>query len=126
MINEVGKTYGRPWGSYKTLEMVEGDNGFQVKTITVNPGGIASLQKHFKRQEHWIVVDGTMTVTIDDEVKDLNTGERVYIPLGTIHRLENRTDVPATLVEVQLGSYLGEDDIERIEDNYGREGSTEC
>jgi mannose-6-phosphate isomerase-like protein (cupin superfamily) len=116
-INEIGKVYTRPWGFYKTLELA---HGYQVKTITVNPGGRLSLQKHFKREEHWVVVKGCPTITIDDSVKVYAVGEAVFIPLEAWHRLENLSQEPATIIETQLGSYLGEDDIVRKDDIYGR------
>lgn len=116
-INEVGKVYERPWGTYKTLEL---GTGYQVKVITVNPKGKLSLQKHAKRSEHWIVIQGKLDITIDDEIKAYNIGEHVYIPIGAAHRMENTTGQPAAIIEVQIGAYLGEDDIVRLEDIYGR------
>jgi mannose-1-phosphate guanylyltransferase/mannose-6-phosphate isomerase len=94
---------------------------FQVKRIVVKPGAALSLQKHGKRAEHWIVVSGVAEVTCDDKVFELRENESTYIPLGSVHRLRNRGDVPVELIEVQSGSYLGEDDIVRLEDAYGRE-----
>jgi mannose-1-phosphate guanylyltransferase/mannose-6-phosphate isomerase len=107
----------RPWGSYESI-----DNGdkFQVKHITVNPGAKLSLQMHHKRAEHWIVVSGTAVVTCGDKVFPLNENQSTYIPLGSKHRLENTGPEPLHLIEVQSGSYLGEDDIVRFEDTYGR------
>jgi len=116
-LNEVGKTYERPWGTYQTVAMGE---GYQVKVITVKPGAQLSLQKHFKRSEHWTVVQGRPTITVDELVKDYAINEAVYIPTEAIHRLENKTDEPVAIVEVQVGSYLGEDDIVRLNDVYGR------
>jgi mannose-1-phosphate guanylyltransferase/mannose-6-phosphate isomerase len=107
----------RPWGAYESLD--QGDR-FQVKRITVNPGARLSLQMHHKRAEHWIVVSGTALVTRDDEQFPLAENQSTYIPLGARHRLENPGPEPLVLVEVQSGSYLGEDDIVRFEDNYGR------
>jgi mannose-1-phosphate guanylyltransferase/mannose-6-phosphate isomerase len=107
----------RPWGSY---DSIDSGPGFQVKRIIVNPGAKLSLQKHAKRAEHWIVVTGTATVTCDDKVFPLNANESTYIPLGSKHRLENPGTEPLHLIEVQSGSYLGEDDIVRFEDSYGR------
>lgn len=107
----------RPWGSYETVDI--GD-GFQVKRIIVNPGHRLSLQKHHRRSEHWVIVDGRVRVTRDDETLELGHNESVYIPLGARHRLENIGDAPAHLIEVQCGDYLGEDDIVRFEDAYGR------
>lgn len=116
-INEIGKVYERPWGTYETLGM---DNGYQVKIITVNPGGRLSLQKHFKRAEHWVVVKGSPTVTVDESVTIYQVNEAIYIPMGSVHRMENKTNEPCAIIEVQVGSYLGEDDIVRLEDIYGR------
>lgn len=107
----------RPWGSY---EGIDNSDRFQVKRITVKPGAELSLQKHFHRAEHWVVVRGTAIVTRDDEKILLKEDESTYISLGTVHRLENPGKIPLELIEVQSGSYLGEDDIVRLEDNYGR------
>jgi mannose-1-phosphate guanylyltransferase/mannose-6-phosphate isomerase len=107
----------RPWGFYECL--IAGDR-FQVKRIVVTPGHTLSLQKHFHRAEHWVVVAGSALVTRDGETTLLRENESVYIPLGSVHRLENPGRIPLTLIEVQSGSYLGEDDIVRYEDNYGR------
>ena len=107
----------RPWGSY---EGVDAGERFQVKRLIVKPGGRLSLQKHARRAEHWVVVRGTATVTRGDEVFDLAENQSTYIPLGTVHRLENRTAEPVHLIEVQSGGYLGEDDIVRLDDQYGR------
>jgi mannose-1-phosphate guanylyltransferase/mannose-6-phosphate isomerase len=110
----------RPWGSY---DSIDSDEGFQVKRLIVNPGAILSLQKHAKRSEHWVVVRGTARITLDDKVFDLNVNESTHIPIGAVHRIENAGDEPVHIIEVQCGDYLGEDDIERIEDEYGREGT---
>ena len=107
----------RPWGHYQNLE--EGD-GFLVKRIVVNPGAKLSLQYHHHRAEHWIVVAGTARVTNGEEVIDLGPNQSTYIPLGAPHRLENPGDQPLHLIEVQSGDYIGEDDIVRLEDTYGR------
>ena len=107
----------RPWGSY---EGIDSGNNFQVKHITVNPGAKLSLQMHHKRAEHWIVVSGTAQVTCGDKVFPLKENQSTYIPLGEKHRLENFGPEPLHLIEVQSGSYLGEDDIVRFEDTYGR------
>ncbi len=117
-INEVGQTYSRPWGTYKTIEM---GTLFQAKIITVIPGGRLSLQKHFKRSEHWVVVEGVATITVGDSTKDYVVGEHVYIPLEAIHRLENKTGSGVSIIEVQVGTYLGEDDIVRLDDIYNRD-----
>lgn len=107
----------RPWGWYESL--VVGPR-FQVKRIVVHPGAALSLQSHHHRAEHWIVVEGTAKVTVDTEVKLVTENQSVYIPLGAVHRMENPGKVPLTLIEVQTGSYLGEDDIIRYEDVYAR------
>ncbi|WGI21420.1 mannose-1-phosphate guanylyltransferase/mannose-6-phosphate isomerase [Amylibacter sp. IMCC11727] len=108
----------RPWGCFDSLA-----NGsrFQVKRIVVNPGAALSLQSHVHRAEHWIVVEGTAKVTIDEDVQLVGENQSVYIPLGAVHRLENPGKVPMVLIEVQTGSYLGEDDIVRYEDVYARD-----
>ena len=108
----------RPWGSYEGLAT---EPGFQVKRIIVNPGAALSLQLHYHRAEHWIVVQGTATVTCGDNSFELFANQSTYIPQETRHRLENRTTEPLTLIEVQCGAYLGEDDIVRFEDIYGRQ-----
>ena len=107
----------RPWGFFETLIL---SSRFQVKRIVVTPGAALSLQSHVHRSEHWIVVAGTAKVTIDDKVKLVCENESVYIPLGAVHRMENPGKVPMELIEVQTGSYLGEDDIIRYEDVYAR------
>jgi mannose-1-phosphate guanylyltransferase/mannose-1-phosphate guanylyltransferase/mannose-6-phosphate isomerase len=107
----------RPWGSYQSLEI--GDR-HQVKRIVVKAGGRLSLQKHHHRSEHWIVVRGTALVTINELQKTVHENESVYIPIGAVHRMENPGRIPLELIEVQTGSYLGEDDIVRIEDDYRR------
>jgi len=108
----------RPWGWFESLVI---GNRFQVKRIVVNPGGTLSLQSHVHRAEHWIVVEGTARVTIDEEVRLVTENQSVYIPLGAVHRMENPGKVPMVLIEVQTGSYLGEDDIIRYEDAYARD-----
>lgn len=107
----------RPWGSYQSVDM--GDR-HQVKRIIVKPGGRLSLQKHHHRSEHWIVVRGAARVTVNDLVKVVHENESIYIPIGATHRMENPGKIPLELIEVQTGSYLGEDDIIRIEDDYRR------
>ena len=116
-LNETGQRYDRPWGYYETLSL---GPRFQVKRIVVNSGETLSLQSHYHRAEHWIVVEGTARVTRDDEVMTLTENENVYIPLGAVHRLENPGKMPMALIEVQTGTYLGEDDIVRYDDVYGR------
>ncbi len=113
----VHKRVHRPWGYYESIDMGE---RFQVKRIVVIPGGMLSLQKHRHRAEHWVVVRGTAEVTIGEEAKAVHENESVFIPIGSVHRLANRGKIPLELIEVQTGSYLGEDDIERIEDVYKR------
>ena len=110
----------RPWGSYDSIDSAD---GFQVKRLIVKPGAILSLQKHAHRAEHWVVVRGTARITLDDKVFDLTVNESTYIPIGAVHRIENPGDVPVHIIEVQCGDYLGEDDIVRLEDNYGRKGT---
>ncbi|MCL7714949.1 mannose-1-phosphate guanylyltransferase/mannose-6-phosphate isomerase [Stenotrophomonas mori] len=107
----------RPWGAYDSIDQGE---RFQVKRITVKPGGTLSLQMHHHRAEHWVVVSGTAEVTRGDEVLLLSENQSTYIPLGVTHRLRNPGKLPLELIEVQSGSYLGEDDIVRFEDTYGR------
>jgi mannose-1-phosphate guanylyltransferase/mannose-6-phosphate isomerase len=107
----------RPWGWYDTIESGE---HFQVKRLRVKPNAKLSLQMHHKRAEHWVVVSGTAKVTNGEQTFSLNKGESTYIPLGVIHALENTTSEPLEIIEVQTGAYLGEDDIVRFEDVYGR------
>ena len=107
----------RPWGWYESIAL---GPRFQVKRIVVNPGAALSLQSHNHRSEHWIVVEGTAKVTIDDDVKIVAENQSVYIPLGAVHRMENPGKLPLTLIEVQTGSYFGEDDIIRYDDVYAR------
>ena len=107
----------RPWGWFESLVV---GRRFQVKRILVHPGASLSLQSHFHRSEHWIVVEGTARVTIDDEVKLVTENQSVYLPLGCVHRMENPGKVPMVLIEVQTGAYVGEDDIVRYEDVYAR------
>lgn len=114
----------RPWGQYETLILAD---RFQVKLITVHPGAENSLQMHYHRAEHWIIVRGTAEVTIGEERKLVTENESVYVPLGTKHRIKNPGILPLEFIEVQTGDYLGEDDIVRFEDHYGRAdaGATE-
>jgi mannose-1-phosphate guanylyltransferase/mannose-6-phosphate isomerase len=107
----------RPWGHYDSIDMGE---RYQVKRITVNRGAILSLQMHHHRAEHWIVVSGTAKVTCGDDTYFVTENQSTYIPVGTKHRLENTGSIPLEMIEVQSGSYLGEDDIVRFEDIYGR------
>lgn len=112
------KLVNRPWGSYESLNRGE---RFQVKRITVKPASSSSLQVHHHRSEHWVVVRGTAEVTCGEEVRLVSENESIYIPVGTAHRIANPGKLPLDLIEVQTGSYLGEDDIVRIDDEYGRE-----
>ena len=107
----------RPWGYYESIDMGE---RFQVKRIVVNPDGMLSLQKHRHRAEHWIVVRGTAEVTINEDTRTVHENESIYIPIGSVHRLANQGKIPLELIEVQTGSYLGEDDIVRLDDIYSR------
>jgi mannose-1-phosphate guanylyltransferase / mannose-6-phosphate isomerase len=107
----------RPWGAYESIDFAD---RFQVKRITVKPGQVLSLQMHHHRAEHWVVVRGTARITRGEDVVVLTEDQSTYIPLGTVHRLENPGKIPLELIEVQTGSYLGEDDIVRLEDVYGR------
>ena len=107
----------RPWGSYEVLVNTE---GYKVKRIVVKPGGRLSLQKHFHRNEHWIVVSGTASVTVDSDTFMVRPNESTYIKMGQVHRLENNGKIDLVMIEVQVGEYTGEDDIVRIEDVYGR------
>lgn len=107
----------RPWGKYLSVDM---GSRYQVKRITVKPGGILSLQKHYHRAEHWVVVRGTAEVTRDDATIVVHETESIYLPIGCVHRMANPGKIPLELIEVQVGSYLGEDDIIRIEDVYRR------
>jgi mannose-1-phosphate guanylyltransferase/mannose-6-phosphate isomerase len=107
----------RPWGYYESIDA--GDR-FQVKRIVVSPGGMLSLQKHKHRAEHWVIVRGTAEVTLDDKTRSVHENESIFIPIGSVHRLANHGRIPLELIEVQTGSYLGEDDIVRLEDVYKR------
>lgn len=111
----------RPWGSFDSLEH---QDGFQVKRLIVNPGAVLSLQLHHHRAEHWVVVRGTARITLNDDEFDLHVNESVHVPVGARHRIANTGAEPVHIIEVQCGDYLGEDDIVRFEDNYGREGTT--
>jgi mannose-1-phosphate guanylyltransferase/mannose-6-phosphate isomerase len=108
----------RPWGWYETISEVAGN---KVKRIGVLPGQQLSLQKHHQRAEHWVVTQGTARVTLDDQVFELTPGQHCDIAVGQVHRLANLTDQPVEIVEVQFGAYLGEDDIVRLQDDYGRQ-----
>ena len=117
-LHNIHLTAHRPWGTYTVLE----DNPkYKIKRIEVKPGGRLSLQKHFHRSEHWTVVSGTAIITLGKEEKALRANESIYIPMGELHRLENAGKLPLILIETQIGDYLGEDDILRVEDDYKRE-----
>ncbi|RMH52715.1 MAG: mannose-1-phosphate guanylyltransferase/mannose-6-phosphate isomerase [Zetaproteobacteria bacterium] len=117
------RTVRRPWGSYTVLD--DCAVGYKLKCIEVKPGGCLSLQRHQHRSEHWVVVSGTATVTCGDERYTVARNASTYIPIGAVHRLENRGKIPLKIIEVQVGEYLGEDDIERLEDRYGRDAGEE-
>ena len=108
----------RPWGYYQDIDLAP---RYRVKRIVVKPGSELSLQKHFHRSEHWVVVQGTAEVTVHNEVRSVHENESMYIPIGSVHRLANPGKIPLELIEVQVGSYLGEDDIVRLDDVYGRQ-----
>jgi mannose-1-phosphate guanylyltransferase / mannose-6-phosphate isomerase len=112
----------RPWGSY---DSVDAGARFQVKRLTIKPGATLSLQMHRHRAEHWVVVKGTARITRGEEVFLLSENQSTYIPVGTVHRIENPGTEPLQIIEVQSGGYLGEDDIVRLDDNYGRKGRTD-
>jgi mannose-1-phosphate guanylyltransferase/mannose-6-phosphate isomerase len=107
----------RPWGYYQSMDL---GSRYQVKRIMVRPNGRLSSQKHFHRAEHWVVVRGTAEVTIDGQVKALHENESIFLPMGSVHRLANPGKIELELIEVQTGSYFGEDDIVRFDDEYNR------
>ena len=108
----------RPWGYYQGIDL---GSRYQVKRIVVKPNAKLSLQKHFHRAEHWVVVRGTAEIAVGSEVRTIHENESAYIPIGSVHRLANPGKIPLELIEVQVGSYLGEDDIVRLGDEYGRD-----
>ena len=116
-LHNIHLTGHRPWGSYTVLEDTP---GYKIKRIEVKPGKRLSLQKHYHRNEHWIVVSGTATVTVGEEVKLIRPNESTYIKMGEVHRLENQGKIPVVLIEAQVGEYTGEDDIVRLEDDFKR------
>ena len=116
-LTETHRTAYRPWGGYSSV--VSGDR-FQVKRLFVKPGKKLSLQRHHHRAEHWVVVKGTAEVTLDGTITVLSENDSIYLPLGAVHRLANPGKILLELIEVQTGAYLGEDDIVRIEDEFGR------
>jgi len=119
--NELGQeTDTRPWGTYTVLD---DDPTFKVKRIEVLPGRRLSYQRHAGRSEHWFIVHGTAVVTLDGVSREVRAGDAVDIPVGTDHRIENASGAPVTFVEVQHGEYFGEDDIVRLDDDFGRAGT---
>ena len=116
-LHNIHLTAHRPWGTYTILEDTP---GYKIKRIEVKPGKRLSLQKHFHRNEHWIVVSGTATVTVGDETKIVRPNESTYIKMGELHRLENEGKIPVVLIEAQVGEYTGEDDIVRVDDDFKR------
>jgi mannose-1-phosphate guanylyltransferase/mannose-6-phosphate isomerase len=108
----------RPWGYYQG---VDAGARYRVKRIVVNPNAMLSLQKHFRRSEHWVVVRGSAEITVGSDIRTVHENESIYIPIGSVHRLANPGATPLELIEVQVGSYLGEDDIIRLTDQYGRD-----
>ena len=124
LVSESRKSgFERAWGKFVSIEKGE---GYQVKRLTVDVGKRISLQKHLHRSEHWVIVSGVAKVTLDDDNIILKKNESTYIPIGAIHRLENYGKIPLEVIEVQNGEYLGEDDIERFEDDFGRVGEEYC
>lgn len=117
-LHNIHLTGHRPWGTYTVLEEA---NGYKIKRIEVKPGKRLSLQKHFHRNEHWIVVSGTATVTVGDETRYVRPNESSYIKMGELHRLENEGKIPVVLIEAQVGEYTGEDDIVRVSDDFKRD-----
>ena len=118
-MDRLGREFDeRPWGSFTVLDDHEAEH--KVKRLVVTPGKRLSYQVHAKRAEHWYIVSGVATVTLNGDVFDRLPGESVDIPIGTAHRCENKGDVPVIFVEVQTGTYFGEDDIVRLEDDFGR------
>lgn len=118
LLTNIHLTAHRPWGTYTVLEDT---SGYKIKRIEVKPGKRLSLQKHFHRNEHWIVVSGTATVTVGDTIKYVRPNESTYIKMGEVHRLENEGKIPVVLIEAQVGEYTGEDDIVRIDDDFKRD-----
>ena len=118
LLSQLPARVPKPWGSYEVLCEAP---GFKIKRIEVASGASLSLQMHYNRSEHWVVVEGQAQVTLDEDVFLLNKDESIYIPVETRHRLANPARDPLVIIEVQNGTYLGEDDIVRFEDDYGRE-----
>jgi len=120
-VSDLGEVVERPWGTYQSLyEDIEGDDNYKVKRITVKAGAQLSLQSHEHRSEHWTVVRGTGTVTLGDKEIEVSPNQSVYIEKQQKHRMTNKTNETVVFIEVQCGAYVGEDDIKRYEDVYGR------
>jgi len=117
-MNEIGRVYDRPWGSYRTIEQRQ---NYQIKHIKVYPGKRLSLQYHFKRDEHWTIIKGTSVTQLDDASIEMTVNESIFIPRKSKHRITNATDEIVEFIEIQIGEYLGEDDIVRLEDDFGRQ-----
>jgi mannose-1-phosphate guanylyltransferase/mannose-6-phosphate isomerase len=118
---ELHREVFRPWGSY---DSIDAGDGFQVKRLKVKPGAVLSLQSHKHRAEHWVVVRGVATITLDEDEFELGVNESTFVAVGAVHRIANKGDEMVHIIEVQCGDYLGEDDIERYADEYGREGTS--
>jgi len=116
-MNEIGKIYERPWGFYRTIEQKA---NYQIKHITVKPKKRLSLQYHFKRDEHWTMIKGNGIAQLNDTTITLGINDTLFIPKESIHRMKNNTDEVVEFIEIQIGDYLGEDDIIRLEDDFGR------
>ncbi len=116
-MNKIGKIYERPWGYYRTIEQKE---NYQIKHITVKPGKRLSLQYHLKRDEHWTIIKGRCVAQLDDKLIELGINDTIFIPKESKHRVTNNTEEFVEFIEIQIGDYLGEDDIVRLEDDFGR------
>jgi len=116
-MNKIGIIYNRPWGNYRTIE--QNDN-YQLKKICVHPNKRLSLQLHYHRDEHWTIIKGFPLVQVGDEIKEMKVNDYVFIPKETKHRITNNTNEQIEFIEIQIGDYLGEDDIVRLEDDFGR------
>jgi mannose-6-phosphate isomerase-like protein (cupin superfamily) len=116
-MNITGKIYERPWGYYRTIEQKE---NYQIKHIRVKPRKRLSLQYHHKRDEHWTIIKGTGSAQLDDQTVELGINDTIFIPKKSKHRMANNTDEFVEFIEIQIGDYLGEDDIVRLEDDFGR------
>ena len=116
-MNEIGKIYERPWGYYRTIEQ---KGNYQIKYIRVKPRKRLSLQYHFKRDEHWTIIKGSGIAQLNDKSIELGINDTIFIPRESKHRMTNNTDEFVEFIEIQIGDYLGEDDIVRLEDDFGR------